>query len=154
MRSDYALMDTSELIQDAVIDALEGRLEVFDSGPGYCLRVLRQITSAALGLSYESFYALLTHRAPGNDEGVPWAASLMVSLQAAGLEIPRGEAVGGCLAFTDKLAPQGHCGVLLSRTLLYENTGSQRGAQVSNYNRLSRVDELPEPDSWHFFRLR
>lgn len=161
-------MNSGELIREALQRALDGGLAVYDEDSGQCLQALRNVLMDALGLSKEQFWERYAFDL-ADDHPTPitayWARDVMVTLRALGKRVAYDTdrplvldyLEAGDLLFSWRLGrPAGHCGVLLSggkNALMFENTSTLRGVQVSGYNRLSRVDSLPYPSSWEAFRL-
>lgn len=161
-------MSNGDLIRGAILAYLDGELEVWDSEPAYCLRQVRNVLSAALGLSEKEFWTLYaTHIVDDHSRPIKsyWARDVMLSLREQGRRVAYTEAEplviselkpGDILASWRLARPEGHIMLIHSggpNALALENTSTLRGTKVSGYNRLSRVDELPYAGSWEAFRL-
>ena len=163
-------MTNGEKIVNAILQILNGKLAIFDESPGYCLKVVRQIISAALNLSHDEFYARYrTHVVDDNPDPVAnkWARDVMRSLREQGRRVAFDEhnpiiyrelEPGDIICSWALGSPIGHIAVLLTggvNALAFENTGQRRGVAVGGYNRLTRVDDLTllYPGSWEAFRL-
>ncbi len=136
----------SNVIQAAALQVVLTELTIFDQNPGNCLRVVREITQAAFGISYDQFYDAMIKRVEENLEGPPWARSMQLSLRTLGYSRLFEEREGGMLIFDAGLAKEGHVGVLVSPDLILENTASKRGVLISGYNRLSHISEWRQPN--------
>lgn len=146
-------MSANERVEQAAFEVIAGRRQVYDAEPGYCLKLVREIVQAGMGWNYDEFYSLLTYRVEGNETGPPWARSLQRSLRNLGNLVPWEEREGGDLVFNFRPARQGHVGVLVGRSLVLENTSTQRGILISGYNRLSPIEDWPYQAELEVMRL-
>ena len=153
-------MTSNERITQTLLAVLFGRLSVWSSEPGYCLRVVRLVLMNALGITYDEFAARYwTHEVDDNDTGIPWARTMQRSLREGsyGMLVPYAERRAGDLAFNSALAREGHVALIVQaaggETMILENTHSQRGRVVSGYNRESRLEDWPRQGQIEIYRL-
>lgn len=163
---DLAFGTPGENIRGAVIAYLDGLLPIHDSASGDCLWVVRELVQAGLGWNYDEFYAVFhTHAVEEEPEGKKWARSAMLSLREQGRRVAFNDTQpvvlsevepGDILCSWKVGGPIGHISLALSGgvdALMVENTSTTRGVRVSGFNRLSRLDERPFPETWEAFRL-
>lgn len=163
---DLAFGTPGENIRGAVLSYMDGHLAIHDSKSGDCLKVTRQLVQAGLGWDYDFFYEVFhSHPVEDEPEGAKWARSAMRSLREQGRRVAFSDTEpivfsevqpGDVLCSWKVGGPIGHISLALSGgkdALMIENTSTQRGVKISNFNRLSRLDERPFPESWEAFRL-
>lgn len=160
------------LIREAALRYLDGEIQLTEDEPGLCLRVVREVVMNGLGFSYDDFYKhFYTHPVEDEPPGHRWARSVMRSLREQGRRVAYREnhpliaptalllaelEPGDILASWKVGGPVGHITVLVTggrNALMLDNTSTQRGLKISGFNRLSRVDERPFPESWESYRL-
>jgi hypothetical protein len=115
----------------AAWDVVRGEL-VVETRPMFCLKVVRQIVEHAMRWKPGEFYRRYwTHKVEENRTAEPWARDLERSLRNRGLAAKEPQA--GDLVFNFRAAwPYGHVGVMLSNSVVLENTPSNRGFSRGN----------------------
>ena len=117
----------------AAWEVIQGSLPV-ERRTGFCLRVVREIVEHAYGWKPGEFYdRYRTTKVEENHTHEPWARDLERSMRNAGLAVPAPQA--GDLIFNYKLGwPYGHVAVMLSHTMVLENSSVRRGFSRGNIN--------------------
>lgn len=157
---------TNARIIATLLSVMEGKTFVYNEAPGWCLRALRYVIQAALDIDSVEFWRRYRTRISTRNTDPArsyWATDVMASLREEAEQIPLEQIKGGDVIFSWKLgAPFGHCAVMLTPKLCYENTRQARAQKLHGYNGITVVETLPfwgdvDPSGapyWEAFRLK
>ncbi|HEX6938712.1 MAG TPA: hypothetical protein VF158_04825 [Longimicrobiales bacterium] len=149
---------TADRIARAAWEAAARRLPGLPREGGFCLKLVRLVVEAALGLPphgmYERWLVAGTSRRKGSDaeraaaaRQDPWAADLEASMKTLSLGVPFAERRPGDLLFNHRAAePYGHVAVLLDRDTVLENVElafRPKSVRLGEALVLTRVSDLP-----------